>query len=533
MSHARRLVVYAGSSWVRIILGFAVAFVLTPILVGELGVQLFGLLALVSISLAMADPVRNAVGKVLTREMAQAKAAGDDERLRDVFSNGVALASIVAVVIALLTLALTAVAPHIFEISSDQAFKLRVAILAEGLLTALAFIFSPAGNLYIATHRIVIENLLRSIRRTLDLLAAVIAFYLGFAWDPFLAYVLARVALKFIHLSYRNAWILSREPAARMSFAMVSKAHMKELAGVGAWSISGQVARIGFYLSDHILMNLFFGLAYNGIYSIINQLRAYARMFGGNISLGVDALAADLQERGEEDTGRRVLIVTMKMAMSVTLICAIFVGVFAGPFIDVWLGSRLRNDETLLSVMTYPDAVALATTFILILLPGVVLAETHTAATQNLYGMGHIKKYSPAIIAASIFKIVLATLWLLAGGGPLAIAFSTLIANIAVYGIYFPRLICRLAGLRLSDLVFGAYARPLVSAAVCVTVGLFMRSLFTEWDWPRLILSVAVTGAVYAITFPLIVANPYERRAMLKVFEGAARRVRRRKVARP
>ena len=102
MSHANRLVVYAGSSWLRIILGFAVAFVLTPMLVGELGMDLFGLLSLVTFSLALSDPIAGALAKIMTRELTQAKSAGDDARLREVFSNGLALALIAAVIMMLI-----------------------------------------------------------------------------------------------------------------------------------------------------------------------------------------------------------------------------------------------------------------------------------------------------------------------------------------------------------------------------------------------------------------------------------------------
>jgi len=533
MSHARRLVVYAGSSWTRIVLSFAVAFFLTPILIGELGLELFGLLSLVSLTLALSDPITSALSKVMTREMAQAKAAGDDARLRRVFSNGAALAVALAAAISVLIGGLVLLAPHIFSLSPENEFRMQAALAVEGLLIATSVLIGPLGTLYIATHRVVLENVHRTIQRVLDLLAALLVFSFQTP-DPFLAFVIARSGLRLLQKAIKIAWIYHAEPAARFAMSDLNRTEMKELAGVGAWSISGQLARVGFVTSDQVLLNLFFGLTYNGIYGIVNQLRAYARMFGGNLALGVDTIAADLQERGEDERGRRVLMVTMKMAMSVTVFCAILVGAFAAPLIDVWLGDRLRGDERLAEVMSYDAAITLAWTFILILLPGVVLTETHYAATQNLYGMGYIRRYSPAIITAAILKITVATVWLLMGGGALVLAWSTLLANIAVYGIYFPRLITQLTGLTYRDLLLGVYARPLASGAVCAGVAATLAIELTDWNWTKLILSVGACCLVYAATFPLIVASPNERRSLVKMARGAGRRLaRRRTVVRP
>ena len=199
-----------------------------------------------------------------------------------------------------------------------------------------------------------------------------------------------------------------------------------------------------------------------------------------------------------------------------------------GRFIDLWLGSRLRNDESLLSVMPYADAVALVSAYILILIPGIVLTETHTAATQNLYGMGHIRKYSPALIAAAVFKIALATIWLALGGGPLSLAWSTLIANVGVYGLYFPWLICRLTSLTPADLVLHAYARPLAAGAICAAGAVLLFGAFETWTWMTLIGCVGATSVLYALCFPFIVASPPERRAMFKMAGGVRRRLLRR-----
>lgn len=521
--HGRRLMLYAGSSWARIVAGFAVSFILTPMLIEELGVDLFGLLSLVALTLALSDPIKAAVGKVLTRELTQARAAEDRDRFRDVFSNGVVLAILGAAIVMLIASVLAIVGPEVLRLAPENVSRARVALFIEGAMFASVLLLMPANNLYIATHRIVLENVHRSLIRVLDLIAALIVFSVDFG-DPFLSFVIGRAILRSAHGALKASWILLKEPWARFHSAMVLRTRMKDLAGIGAWSMGTQIARIGFVACDQILLNMFFGLVYNGLYGVVNQLRSYARMFGGNIALGVDAVAADLDERGDDAKGRALLIATMKMTLSVTLHCAILIGVFTPVILEVWLGDRLYGDENLLSVMTPGAARDLAWSFILILLPGIVLMETNRAATENLYGMGHIRRYSPLLIWGAVIKIVLATSWLMLGGGPLSLAWSSLLVNALVYGIALPRLVCVLTTLTARELIFGAYLRPLVASMFIAAAAVGMYQLFEDWDWTTLILSVGATCAVYAVTFPLIVTTASERASIWRMITGIARR---------
>lgn len=530
--HGRKLVVYAGSSWVRIVIGFAASFILTPILFEELGVDLVGLLSVVAVTLVLSDPIKTAVAKVLTREMTQAKSAGDRERFRDVFSNGVVLAIIGAAVIMGIGAMLAVFGPMALNLAPENVGRARAALFIEGFMFASVLFFAPANNLYIASHRVVIENVHRSLVRVIDLVAAIVVFAVDWG-DPFLSFVIGRAVLRFVHMTLKALWILLHEPWARFDRSQLSAARMKELAGVGMWSTGTQIARVGFVTTDQILLNLFFGLAYNGLYALINQLRAYTRMFGGNIALGVDAIAADLDERGEQETGRAVLIVTMKLALSVTLHCAILIGVFTPALLDVWLGERLYDDADLLAVMSGEEARRFAWTFILILLPGIVLVETHRSATQNLYGMGHIRRYAPALMWGAAAKAVVATIWLLYGGGPLSLAWTSLAVNTAVYGVVLPRLICTLTGISARDLIVGAYLRPLVASVFIASSAIVMASLYSEWTWGRLIMSVGVACAVYAATFPFIVATPSERASLLRMARGVRRRATRKRAPEP
>lgn len=529
-----KLIVIASSSWARIVLTFVTSFFLAPMLLEELGIELFGILDLVLLTMAVAGPVRGAITKVLTRELTGALSAADAQRTRSVFTNGLVVASIATAVIALIGAALTVFSPVVIRSSPQFNDLVRVAVVCETILLIQTVILSPWLNAYIASHRMIAENFHRTLGRAFDLLAAILVFYWWTGLEPFTGYVVTRLALRTVQNLYRVIRMRVLERDLRFTPSTVDGAVMRDLAGTGGWSMGNQLARLGFFASDQLLLNWFFGPIYNGVYRIVNQLRGWTRMFGGNLVFGVDAVSADLHERGRAETGRMVLIATTKLSCAVTLIAAVLIGVFAAPIVEAWLGQSLekRSDELLAAGFTVPQAIALVETFFFILLPGVVLSETNLAAANNLYGMGHIRRYSPVMIAASFLKIGLALALLFAGSGPLAIAWSTLIANFLCYGLYFPKLICDVTEMRVGDFLRRAYLGPALSCAPIAALGVGARLALGPmgWDgWERLEQLGALAllmGTLGALWLPLafwLVCNAQERARIIEIVRHVRR----------
>ena len=528
-----KLLLIASSSWLRITVTFLVTLLLTPMLIGELGLVLYGVFMFVALTMMMNSPLRAAVGKTLTRELTGAISSDDARRTREVFTNGLCIAAMTAGIVLLVGLILTLVAPMIFNFPADQMGKVRLALLCETVLAFEVFLLAPFKNLYLATHRHIQENANRTIERSLDLLSAVVAFRLP-GVDPFTGFVAARVVLRSA-FNIRKAFVISKAvPDARFTRSMIDRGVMKRLAATGGWALGNSLSRLGYYLSDQILLNLFFGPLYNGIYGVINQLRAFTRMFGGTVTF----VSADLHERGRAEMSRMLLLATMKFTLAVTLFFGAVIGVFAGPLMEAWLGARLQGSAAQLASvgLTVQGAIAFAWVFIGILIPGVVLAEMNVAAGNVLYGMGHEKRYAPALFAGAVLKLTLALAMLAVWRNPLALAISTAIAQLLVFGVYFPFLIKKLTGITLREQLLATYLRPVAAVLPVVGIGLWMSLNLGPWTAPagaptlnlqllKVGACVGSMGALWAVLAFLFVFNAHERARVLGVAAPALRRV--------
>lgn len=527
-----KLLLIAASSWLRIVLNIVVTIILAPMLIGQLGLAMYGILALVTVTMGANNPMRAAVGKTLTRELTGALSSGDGKRITTVFSNGLVLAAIASGIAATVAAVLVVTGPMFLKHPAGSTDLLRLALACEAVLIVEVLALFPYKNLYIASHRHLQENLHRTVDRIMDLAAAVLAIYvlpMFFTAHVFAAFVILRVLLRSFHGVTKAFEIRHLEPHARFRRSLVSKSVLKSLASTGGLAMGNQTARLGFYSSDPILLNLFFGPVYNGIYQVINQLRGFTRMFGGNLAFGVESVAADLHEKGRVATNQALLLTVMRVAFGVTAFFAVIMGCFAGPMMEVWIGKRLmtaQNQAQLAAVgMTTQHAFVFAWQFFAIMIPGVVLAETNVAAGNILYGMGHEKKTAPALMGGAAIKIAMATGAMFIWRDARAMAVATVLCQIALFGVYFPLLIRRLMGISLRRQFVQTFLRPSLPLIPILAIGAALVLKVQKWDLLTLFACCAGLGMLWAPMAFFIVFEKNERLRVIAMFGPVMRRV--------
>lgn len=513
-STAYTLLLYASSSWVRLLLTLSTGLVLTPLLIKHMGVDLFGLFTMIALTIAAADPIQTTLKRALTRELTLAVSSRDPQRLRTTFSNAVILAAAGSVITFVIPAIIALLAPHILTLNSISPWKAQLAIACEGLLIGSMALLSPWLNLYLATKRIVNDNISQTLARLLDLAAALVAFRIPDA-DPFVAFILLRAGFRAWQMYARAIIIRFQVPDARCSPARFDKPLFREMATTGGWSSGNQIASFALYASDHYILNIFRGPIFNGLYGVIIQLLGYTRMLGANLTYGADVLAADLQHQGRHATVRKMLLRLTAHTFTINGVCAAGMIAFAGPFMQVWLGRQLQSDDKLLAVMTYPDAVQFAWLYIAVMLPGFVLSETHLASSVILYGMGRVREYAPPLILGSILRVLVAVGLMAAGFAPIALAWCSLAFFIAIFGLFFPWLIARTAEEPLARLAWRVYLRPALSFIPVIALGLWAADALAPWTGvrhaPKLAAVCLAIGVVYAPFAYALCLEPDER----------------------
>ncbi len=512
-----RLLLFAGSSWGRIGATFFVTIFLTKLLFEHLGLELAGLHFLFAFMTRFLTPLRGALARVMTREVAGALATKDDARVTRVFSNAVVLSGCTALFAFIVVGTMATFVVEIFKIPKEYASVSVTAMWCEAAIITSFLFFTPWLNLYVASQRVLSENISRTIERSLDLIAAVIAFWVFpivpslAGTNPLVSYSVSRAGLRVGQHIVRSGVIARAMPQARFHLSLVSRATLKALTGEGGWSFGNAVANVGFYITDQPFVNVYFGLAYNAIFGVVTKLQGMGQMLGNNVAFGLEAMVADHHEMGRHELNKRIMLAGMRVTSSVTVFCTMCVVLLAPRIVDLWLGKELRASEAL-QEMGYEHALTLMWSFAAILLPSVWFSQAMLVSTRVLYGMGHNRLFSPWLLAAAGLKIALAFVGLqFFNAGPMWVVWSTVIAQVWCFGWIFPRLIKKVFDLSMVRVFVDTYILPLLSTIPSVIVLLLAMEYLDEWSVESLMGVLMAAGVVYAPSFLFVALRSDER----------------------
>ena len=521
-------------NWSRYAVMLGVSLVMTPMLIGAMGLDLCGLYLFFNlVRFALQDFIQ----PLLTRELSAAWASGDGAARRRAFSSAFAASLAAAVVALVLTGVLTPFNGFLPRLPEGDADAVRLMILCEGLMLVVMLATAPWINLFLAAHRVVENNVHRTFERLQDLVVALPVLWLAPEGSFVTWYVLGRLGVRAAHIAVCVGRAHVLESDARVSRRDVDPALVGHYSQAMGWSSSLPISNQFYWYIDQVALNAFFGPVFNGVYAIVNTLRGYMRILGGGLFMGAEAVTADLHERGAHETTRRLLMTAMRSTAAITAFCGAVVCVFVAPLITAWLGRKLETDAALREAgLSAADAIGIVRHFVLILAPAVVVIEAGCSAITILFGMGQLRRFAPALIVMTVLKGVLtwAALAAFAGAwGRDAIALAawvTSVTSVAMYGVYVPALIKRTTGLGIMDQYRGVYVGPVLSVLPVVALGEAMAVYLGPWTpGAASLLKLAACGAVLGVVWlpiaAVLIPRGHERERVLGLVGRLGRRV--------
>lgn len=524
-STAGHLLSIIASGWAKLAITFLAGIFITILMIQEFGLLRFGMfIAIVQLTDLTVYAVLSALSRSMIRDLSTLRVRGDDARLRQVFSCGVVISFSLFAIVALLGLPLQEIGVRVLSYESDLHTDLRACIVSTAALAGLYVGISPWQALIISSKKIVQLNFFQVLNRLSDLVAIGVVLLAGFE-AGFVAFVWLRAGLRACVLTCIALYGRSTTPAARFDRKSVNRKTLAQLFRTGGWAMGIPVSQFAFYEVDQLLLNIFAGPIYNAIYSVSNQVRGYARLAGSSIIQGTDALASDLQERGRLDSVRNVLDATIRFPLVITGCGAILLGVFAEQVLTIWLfdaiAAGMPEDG-----MAPAELIRITAGFATLMLVGTVIAEPHYTAASVLYGMGHLRRFSPVLIAFAITKIVVATVLLIQGFAPISVVGVTVALQFVLYGVYFPWLIADVSKRSVVQMIVGVYGRPVVSLLIFAGIAVSVRSAVEINSLLMLGVVLVGTGATYAPLGYFVALRPPERERLVGMVRGRLGRSR-------
>lgn len=387
------------------------------VMLQALGVDNYGINNVVGGIVAMSTLITGTMSQAISRYITYTIGEGDRERLKTMFSTSVN-AQIVMSLLAVMVL-------EIFGLW----FLGSEASIPEGRMTAAHWVFqcslvslvislvsSPYNALLVAHERMGIYAYTGIAEVTLKL--AVVFLILASDGDRLILLSILNVLVGLVMYIFYS-WYCGRHfEEARYRFRTFDKGLLRELTVFSGWNLMNNGAWVFATQGVNMLVNVFFGVAYNAARGIAQTVNSAVQSFVGNFTMAFSPQITKTYAAGDKDYAISLSNKGTRFSWLMMYIFIVPVCCEAETLLRIWLGS-------------VPDYAPLFLRF-------AMFESLAVSSGQNLYRLiqadGHVKRYTihAAIMAGMIFPLS----WLLYSlGAPVWSAYLVFILDFMLLNV--------------------------------------------------------------------------------------------------
>lgn len=318
-------------------LGFVLSFISLPLTIGYLDTERYGLWMTIGSFLAWLSIADLGLGNGMSNAITAARAKGEHEQARRVISTAFVMLFAITAVMALGFAVAFPFVPwaKVFAVSSRvDALELRLTIALCLAVFALSFPLGLIDRVLAACQEGYLSNYWASASAVLSTIALILAVRFASGLPTLV------VALSVVPFAMRVAttvWVFQkRHPELRPSLSAYHRATGKALLTTGGTFLIAQLATLGMWQNDNLVIAQLFGASAVGPYSVAFRI---ATIYVGLVNMWLTPLwpaYADAAARGDIAWIRATVRRTTRIAVGATVLAAIGM-VALGPWlILVW-----------------------------------------------------------------------------------------------------------------------------------------------------------------------------------------------------
>lgn len=520
MRLSTRLLTNAASNYARLAVAIVGGVFFTWYTVGKIGMSGLGMIMLTSAAFGVSAAVEMAVRRSLIREMAVAIASGDPARVRRSLNSAVVVCAPAALVLAGIAMLLAMLA-HLGVFRTPEGVQgmttaLAILLLAEGAQASFRLLCAPWTQALFAGQHIVLDNALMALGRASNAISALLIFGLVLPEAPMdrqlIGFALTRSSLWIFNVLIGIVLAKWRVEGLQLRRGAFDRAEFRSIAGT-VWHTGQFVLLMNLNVQFMaIVINLFFGMTYNGVWGIVVQLGTFARMLAEGLLRGIDPLSTHLLEQGRKPVILDLMMRIVRYQVGALLPVAAGLAIFVYPILDLWLKSRIALDRNLAAAgITVGQAIDLIAVMTWVYLAAQVVQSGLHGLERILYGVGEVRSYSWFGKYAATINVGLAALLMWLSGSPVAAPVALLVTYLLCYPGVILMAAVRRVGLPLGAMLRRSLPRPLASAAIFAAIMLIVRAAVPELTLLSLAAVVLGAGALYALLLYGIVFEADER----------------------
>ena len=487
--------------------------IIVPLQVKWLGIDGFGLIGLVGSSVGLGMMFQDMMRSSMVRELGAAWHKNDEASFRPAYAASFQTSFGVTLITALFFTGIFFILPFM-NVKESWVAPAQWITMCEGLATCIIVLASPSVSMLVVREYFFWHNLWTVLRRSAYLIATVIPFLI--LKEPDITNGLYQYGtIVFIINASVTALVV-------IGFAVTDKRMMPTCKGATRDSLKRVVSTFGWNsgvvvamnLHERIanfIMNLFFGLWGNAIFSLALRLVSYIRMTTLGLTFGLDAVSARISSTKSGDSMKNMFRHSTRMLGFIAFPAMIIVFVFVEPLLRMWVGRSVTDPSTMLP----PTEI-----LVRIMVIGLTCRAVSDGWMKLFYGAGFINKYAPYVFAGGLFNPLLAMLFIFAlpenvSYTGAAIAYS--IVFLVVHVIIMPAVTSHCVNMSLSEITLPS-VRPLF-IALASSPCLFINKLIdpsAQIGWSQLLIAIGLYGIVYtSLSWQMMLSKDERKKVIL------------------
>ncbi len=479
-------------SYINMILGMAIPFFYTPIMLELLGQAEYGLFSLSNSVVSYLSLLSFGFGTTIVRYISKYRAEDNEDAVRRTYGFFILLYCAIAVIVFLCGFALSYNVEPLFHkgLSVAEQSKMQSLVLIMTITAALSFPLSVFTSITVVYERFIFRNFF-SILSTLLLPAAnLVALFLGYRS------VGMAVAGLLSQLLFLPCYILfcKKKIGIRPIFGLIPKSLFWEMVCVSFYHFLASIVETLFWATDKVLLGALFNTVAVAIYNIGSTFHNMVVNLSAAIS-GVLMPKVTRMVYSDKDMNK-LNELFIRVGRIEFIIVSLFISgytVFGRQFIAIWAGTDYSQAYWIAIITMYPICIPLIQNTGL----NIIIAQNKHKFRSILYLIIAIANVVTTYLTIPRWGII---------GAALCSGISYFIGHGVIMNVYYHKKI------ELDVLSFWKTIVKMMWIPVLMTIlGLYALKWVLLTNWASFFAGVGVYTLIFVVLMYVFIMNDYEK----------------------
>jgi len=463
------------SNWANLFTTVVLAFIVSPILIKQLGNETYGIWILIVSVTSYFTILDFGVNTAIVRYISKYTALKNNLKTNEIYSSSFGLFSIIAVVVITFTLIFAYFFKDIFSITSFSQKYLYFVFLIVGIDLAANLVFSVFLGTLKGLQRFIEVNM---IVIGCNIVKNIILVYLLLNEYSIFSIAVLQLLINVTIFSLQYYVIRSKHPSIKASIKSINKPTIHKLYNYSIYSFAIAIATKILFYTDSVVIGAMLDVSQVAIYSIASMLAQYLEQFIWAIVVVFIPIISSKEATGEKSNSK-LYVIGAKYSMLLCTPVIIVLLLNGDRFIALWMGeSYATTSGNVLKV----------------LLVAYLFSLSQLIAHGILKGISKHKALAYILCVEAVINLFL-SLYLARDYGIIGVALGTVIPMVIVNLFILPYYTCSVLKIDFFRYFITKQVPPILSFV------LFLALFY----W----LNITIDNYLTLITYSILVAGSY------------------------